>query len=542
MGQGQDVVAEDRMEQGHRNGHWCILNNIHLMPRWCISLEKRLDEYALEGSHTRFRLFLTAEPSKGIPIGLLDRSIKLTNEPPAGLAANLKRAFCSFPKEYIDEADSKTKSILFGLCQFHAVLIERKQYGPMGFNMMYPFSVGDLRDSSVVLANYMENSGGGKIPWADLKYIFGEIMYGGHIVNDFDRRMALAYLDWYMDDPLLDETELFPFAEDEKGVSFKSPSPTSYDKYVEHIETEFKRDTPIALGLHPNAEIGFRTDQSNELFNILRELQPKTDDGEGSDSQSPQHIAENVLNEILEKYAEVKFDLEDIERSLEEKGPYENVFLQECEQMNKLIVEMVRSLLELNLGFAGELTMTDAMEDLMNSLFMDTVPASWAKRAWPSKRPLASWLFDMGQRVAQLQDCVASNLEVPKCVWISGLVNPQSFLTAIMQMTAQRNNLELDKRTISRAPRVTARTSAVSRSRARGGTRMRSSWRSRGRRRCRAPSRSSTARLSRARAATRRASTCAPRTRPRTAGRRLCLSRSSRRRRRPLGGSSRASR
>jgi dynein heavy chain len=425
-----------------------ILNNVHLMPRWLYELEKKLDVFAEEGSNERFRLFLSSDPSNGIPIGVLNRSIKLTNEPPAGMKAGLKAAFCSMNKGVFDEFESKTKSITFGLCCFHATLVERKKFGAKGYNMMYPFALGDLRDSAVCLVNYMENAGS-KIPWADLKYIFGEIMYGGHIVNDFDRRMALAYLDWYMDDPLLDETELFPFAEDEKGVSFKSPSPTSYDKYVEHIETEFKRDTPIALGLHPNAEIGFRTDQSNELFNILRELQPKTDDGEGSDSQSPQHIAENVLNEILEKYAEVKFDLEDIERSLEEKGPYENVFLQECEQMNTLIVEMVRSLLELNLGFAGELTMTDAMEDLMNSLFMDTVPASWAKRAWPSKRPLASWLFDMGQRVAQLQDCVASNLEVPKCVWISGLVNPQSFLTAIMQMTAQRNNLELDKLTIA---------------------------------------------------------------------------------------------
>lgn len=44
--------------------------------------------------------------------------------------------------------------------------------------------------------------------------------YGGHIVNDFDRLLANEYLDWYMKDELLDETELYPFAEDEKGVSF----------------------------------------------------------------------------------------------------------------------------------------------------------------------------------------------------------------------------------------------------------------------------------------------------------------------------------
>lgn len=81
-----------------------------------------------------------------------------------------------FPYFAIRQADSKTKSILFGLCHFHAIMMERKLYGPMGFNMMYPFSIGDLRDSAVCLTNYMENSGGGKIPWQDLKYIFGEIM------------------------------------------------------------------------------------------------------------------------------------------------------------------------------------------------------------------------------------------------------------------------------------------------------------------------------------------------------------------------------
>jgi len=198
MGQGQDVVAMSCLETAHRNGHWVILNNIHLMPRWLIELEKKLDEYIQEGSHAKMRLFLTSDPSNSIPIGILNRCIKLTNEPPAGLKANLKRAWANFPKQDIDDADSKTKSILFGLCYFHAIMMERKLFGPMGFNMMYPFSIGDLRDSAACLYNYLENSGGGKIPWQDLKYIFGEIMYGGHIVNDFDRLLANTYLDHLM--------------------------------------------------------------------------------------------------------------------------------------------------------------------------------------------------------------------------------------------------------------------------------------------------------------------------------------------------------
>ena len=59
--------------------------------------------------------------------------------------------------------------------------------------MMYPFSLGDLRDSSICLMNYMENAPS-KIPWEDLKYIFGQIIYGGHIVNDWDRLYVFPFL------------------------------------------------------------------------------------------------------------------------------------------------------------------------------------------------------------------------------------------------------------------------------------------------------------------------------------------------------------
>lgn len=443
MGQGQDIVAFERLDVAHRQGHWVILNNVHLMPKFLVELEKRLDGYAQEGSDEKFRLFMSSDPAKNIPIGILARSIKLTNEPPAGLKANLKRAFCSFPKEYINEVESKTRAILFGLCHFHSIFILRKKFGPKGFNMMYPFSLGDLRDSSVCLANYME-SAPSKIPWADLRYIFGQIIYGGHIVNDWDRVLGMTYLEYYMKDELLDEMELFPFCEDERSVSFKAPAATSYDRYLEHIDENIKGDTPLAFGLHPNAEIDFRTTQSNTLFAILQDLQPRSE-GDEESSITPQGVAENVVNEIMDRFGDKGFDLDEIEGGLEEKGPYQNVFLQECEIMNKLISEMIRSLIELNQGFAGELTMSDAMEGLMNSLYMDTVPNKWGSLAWASQRGLAAWLTDLNQRYEQLVDWTGNPADIPVVTWIAGFSNPQSFLTAIKQMTAQRTGDALDK-------------------------------------------------------------------------------------------------
>lgn len=45
----------------------------------------------------------------------------------------------------------------------------------------------ELTDIRVYLCAYVFVCVCVQVPWADLRYLFGEIMYGGHIVNDFDR-------------------------------------------------------------------------------------------------------------------------------------------------------------------------------------------------------------------------------------------------------------------------------------------------------------------------------------------------------------------
>jgi dynein heavy chain len=443
LGQGQDIVAQERLDMGHRQGHWIILNNVHLMPRWLKHVEKMLDEFAVEGSHSSFRVFMSSDPSKSIPNGILERCIKLTNDPPSGLKANLKQAFCAFSKEDYEELEPRTRGILFALCHFHAIMLERRKFGSKGFNMLYPFAIGDLKNSASVLLNYMENAPT-KVPWEDLRYLFGEIMYGGHIVNDFDRIMTNEYLQFYMRDDILDEMDMFPYP-DVKLDYFHAPQTSaSYDKVLEQIDVQLQGDSPLAFGLHPNAEIGFRTDTSEQLFKIIVNLSPSVGGGGGGDGGS-QNAAEATMQDMLELLRDSKFDLDGISAAIDDVGPYQNVFLQECERMNALLDEITRSLIELDLGFRGELTMSESMEQLQRALVMDKVADSWTKLAYPSLRPLAIWLSNLQQRIAQLQDWTGSPTDIPTVTWISGLFNPQSFLTAIMQVTAQAQSLELDK-------------------------------------------------------------------------------------------------
>lgn len=44
------------------------------------------------------------------------------------------------------------------------------------------------------------------MPWEDLRYLFGEIMYGGHITDDWDRRLCRTYLEEYMQPNQVHET------------------------------------------------------------------------------------------------------------------------------------------------------------------------------------------------------------------------------------------------------------------------------------------------------------------------------------------------
>ena len=99
--------------------------------------------------------------------------------------------------------------------------------------------------------------------------------------------------------------------------------------------------------------------------------------------------------------------------------------------MNVLIKVIVSSLAEIELAFKGELTMTDKMEQLMNSIFLNKVPAPWEKYAFVSKRTLGSWLDNLKQRLDQLNMWKDDPVSTPKCTFLNRLFNPESFLTAI---------------------------------------------------------------------------------------------------------------
>ncbi|XP_049855418.1 dynein beta chain, ciliary-like [Schistocerca gregaria] len=440
LGQGQEVVAEEAMDIAAREGHWVILQNIHLVKNWLPYLEKKM-EHCAEIAHPNFRLFMSAEPSPDpafhiIPQGILESSIKITNEPPTGMLANLHKALDNFSQETLEMStkEAEFKAILFSLCYFHAVIAERRKFGPQGWNRIYPFNVGDLTISVNVLYNYLENSA--KVPWEDLRYLFGEIMYGGHITDDWDRHLCRTYLSEYLRPELLDgDLSLAP--------GFLAPPNTDLQGYHNYIDAYLPAETPYLYGLHPNAEIGFLTTTSETLFRTVLEMQPREAGACGTSTLTREEKVKQVLDDILDKLPE-GFNIAEIMAKVEERTPYIIVAFQECERMNILSSEMKQSLRELDLGLKGELTITTDMEELEASLFMDQVPARWTKLAYPSMMTLGPWFADFMLRLRELEGW-STDFQLPSSVWLAGFFNPQSFLTAIMQSTARKNEWPLDR-------------------------------------------------------------------------------------------------
>ena len=77
-----------------------LLKNVHLVAKWLPKLEKKIEEFSVE-SHEAYRVFISAEPASSadshiIPQGILEAAIKITNEPPTGMFANLHKALDNF--------------------------------------------------------------------------------------------------------------------------------------------------------------------------------------------------------------------------------------------------------------------------------------------------------------------------------------------------------------------------------------------------------------------------------------------------------------
>ncbi|XP_026687737.1 dynein heavy chain 10, axonemal-like, partial [Diaphorina citri] len=135
---------------------------------------------------------------------ILQKSLKVVTEPPNGLKLNIKNTYFKMRSDVLETcAHPKYKDLIYVLAFFHAVVQERRKYDKIGWNISYDYSECDFTVCVQIIDTYLsrlldKNEDIMRIPWETLKYLIGQVMYGGRVIDSYDRRTVQTYMDEYL--------------------------------------------------------------------------------------------------------------------------------------------------------------------------------------------------------------------------------------------------------------------------------------------------------------------------------------------------------
>jgi len=437
LGQGQAPTAVRMIEEGVQKGLWVFLANCHLMLSWMPTLEKMIEALVEGTPHPKFRLWLSSSPDPNFPISILQRGIKMTTEPPKGLRSNLLTLYNTISDEQFNRChhQSAYKRLLFALVWFHAILLERRKFKSLGFNIPYDFNESDFAICHDLIIVFLDEYPD-RVPFDAMKYLIAEANYGGRVTDDWDRRLVNVYIgELFCDECILSEkfmlAELPDYYIGEEG---------DLKHYKELIRAMPQTDHPLAFGQHSNSDMAASIDDAGNMIDVLVSLQPriiKAVDEEAVDPLAAQ------CNDLLQQTPDV-FNMRQVKDKLDSRSdpdPLKTVLYQELDRYNKLLSAIQRSLSTIVKVTAGLASTTAELEDVMLSLGQLKVPKLWGS-TYPSLKPLGSWMRDLAQRIDFFSGWVDDSL--PMCWWLPAMTYPTGFLTAVLQVSARMNGLSID--------------------------------------------------------------------------------------------------
>ncbi|XP_053075250.1 dynein axonemal heavy chain 1 isoform X4 [Acinonyx jubatus] len=436
LGQGQGPRAEAMMRSSIERGKWVFFQNCHLAPSWMPALERLIEHINPDKVHRDFRLWLTSLPSNKFPVSILQNGSKMTIEPPRGVKANLLKSYSSLSDDFLNSCRKvmEFKSLLLSLCLFHGNALERRKFGPLGFNIPYEFTDGDLRICISQLKMFLDEYD--DIPYKVLKYTAGEINYGGRVTDDWDRRCVMNILEDYYSPSVLFHEHSYSAS----GIYHQIQPTYDLNGYVSYIKGLPLNDMPEIFGLHDNANITFAQNETYGLLGAIIQLQPKSSSMGG---QGREEIVEDVANNILLQTPEpINLQLVIAKYPVLYEESMNTVLVQEVIRYNRLLQVITQTLRDLLKALKGLVVMSSQLELMATSLYNNTVPELWKAKAYPSLKPLSSWVMDLMQRLDFLQTWIQGG--IPAVFWISGFFFPQAFLTGTLQNFARKSVISID--------------------------------------------------------------------------------------------------
>jgi len=372
-------------------------------------------------------------------VQILQNGVKMTNEPPKGLRANLMRSYAGFSDVTFAESEKPQifKKLLFGFCFFHAVVQDRRKFGPIGWNIPYSFTMEDLNTCKRQLMSFVNVYD--DVPYKVLNYLGAAINYGGRVTDDKDKRLIQTILETYICEELVDQGSVYKFS---TSGEYYCPDAESVENFQEYIRGMSLSPNPEAFGMDENCNI---TCAENEALNLLAGMLTVSSKGGGSgDGQSQEDVMEDTAKSILER-TPTPFDPDLIDQrypSLYEES-MNTVLKQECIRYNNLLNVMLQTLPLFRKALKGLVVMSSELEQIGKEMFINGVPSMWAEKGFLSLKPLSSWIIELNERIDFLLEWIEHGK--PTAFWISGLFFPQAFLTGGLQNFSRKYRHAIDR-------------------------------------------------------------------------------------------------
>jgi len=340
------------------------------------------------------------------------------------------------------------------------VVQERLRYCPLGWSKIYEFNDSDLEAAMSMIDSWMAATAKGKsnidpaqLPWAALRVLLKQAVYGGRVDSDWDQKLLDSFVDTLFKPSAFDVGyQLVNPIADKEGLTIAEGS--RLDHFIAWAQALPEREPPHWLSLPPNAEALISTTQGSEILSRLLKMR-RTDEDESvgealnqakasSSSSQPawmrqlETTAKEFLKNLNEDLPALDVGCNDI------NDPLFRFFDREVSLGQKLLGVIRKDLNELIGVCNGEIKQTNHLRSLIGQITKAMIPSHWKRYNVNPSMSLTQWISNFVARIQQLSRIVTSN-NFTDSICLGLLFFPDGFLTATRQFVSHRTKISLEE-------------------------------------------------------------------------------------------------